>query len=400
MREKFEQLRDLVNEILRLMDEQNAPVEEAPTLGVLDLTSSLLEVGDSNWVQRIDDGRSVGVKFFPNGMVNNPEGPATWTLDGRKLTIKWPQGDAPGGAWVDTCVLSEDGRAYRGKNQDGVGITGTRRVLKKAPGGSPEGTEGEFKLLKEMLEEDRWPEATYTFQVADENLESDKEERAEGIAGILLPSLEGKRFLDFGCGEGHVAKFASREAGLSVGFDIVTSGALEWERKSSNFLLTTDLEAVRDQGPYDVVLMYDVIDHVENMAATLSQAKDLLSEKGEMVIRCHPWTSRHGSHLYKKKNKAFMHLVFTANELELLGLALEPNQGLLYPLESYDSAIASAGLKKAREHQQDTQEVDLFFHDEPLVKSRVMRTFGINEWTDDSPVYQMSLCFVDYVLKK
>ena len=49
---------------------------------------------------------------------------AIWLLEGSSLTVRWPSPRAPGGAWIDRCTLSQDGRSYTGTNQQGVPIRG------------------------------------------------------------------------------------------------------------------------------------------------------------------------------------------------------------------------------------------------------------------------------------
>lgn len=263
--------------------------------------------------------------------------------------------------------------------------------------------EKEFDMLKRLLDSDKWPSAVFQSQIADENSETDKRERAEGISDILLPPLQGKKFLDFGCGEGHIAEYNSKIAELSVGYDIKksTKSLFDWEELKEKLLLTTDFAKVQAEGPYDVILIYDVLDHVENesMEDVLSKAKSVLSPNGNVYLRCHPWSSRHGSHLYRKMNKAFLHLVFNDEELRTLGLEIEPNQKVLYPIRTYFNAIESAGLEKQSEPEIDTQEVESFFSENPLVRSRILKTFNLNQWKDEEPKFQLSQCFLDYILK-
>lgn len=261
--------------------------------------------------------------------------------------------------------------------------------------------ESEFKLLKSLLESDRWPEAVFSAQIADDNSESDKAERAEGISDILLPPFAGKKFLDFGCGEGHVAKYVSGEASMSVGYDVNKAGSFDWEIKEERFLLTTDFEKVVSEGPYDIILIYDVLDHsLTDPLDVLSKAKSVLADEGRIYLRCHPWTGRHGGHAYRKINKAFVHLALSEEELDLLGVKIEHNRKILFPIKTYNKAIDEAGLERESEPEIDTQEVESFFEENPLVKSRILSSFGIDEWTLDRPVFQMSQCFLDYVLKK
>jgi tetratricopeptide (TPR) repeat protein len=71
-------------------------------------------------------GRPQEITLLRSGKINDESSRATWTLQGRILTLTWPNGDAPDGAWVDTCQVSEDGSSYAGKNQQGAEIYGTR----------------------------------------------------------------------------------------------------------------------------------------------------------------------------------------------------------------------------------------------------------------------------------
>jgi SAM-dependent methyltransferase len=264
--------------------------------------------------------------------------------------------------------------------------------------------EEEFGVLKGLLESDQWPEAVFSAQIADENSEQDKEERAQGIADIILPPMEGKSFLDFGCGEGHVAKYLSKEARVSVGYDIEKSqrSKLPWDHKDGNFLLTSDFEKVVAEGPFDVILMYDVVDHVKDMTPSemLLKAASVLAPEGRIFMRCHPWCGRHGGHLYRSTNKAFVHLVFNSDELEALGIRPESNLGVVKPLKTYGDIIKDAGLANDSEPEIDNQEVEDFFRDTPVVRDRILKAWGVDKWEQDPPSFQMSQCFVDYVLKK
>lgn len=263
--------------------------------------------------------------------------------------------------------------------------------------------EAEFKVLKSLLDSTDWPEAVFGAQIADENSESDKAERAEGVSDMLLPPFSGKKFLDFGCGEGHVAKYVSGEAAISIGYDIARNklSQFDWEKKDGSFFLTTDFENVVSEGPYDIVMIYDVLDHSsEDPSEVLLKAKSVLAEDGKIYLRCHPWTGRHGGHAYRKINKAFVHLVLEEDELEEMGVSLEWNRKTMSPISTYNKAIEEADLARESEPEVDTQEVESFFEENALVKARILKAFGLNEWTVERPVFQMSQCFLDYVLKK
>ena len=262
----------------------------------------------------------------------------------------------------------------------------------------------DFGILKELLHSDKWPEAVLEVQIADDNSETDKQERAESIVDLLLPPLKGKKFLDVGCGEGHVAKYVSHEASVSVGYDLRKSpqSCFEWDKKDGSFFLTTNFSVVESEGPYDTILIYDVLDHLESddMGAFMTKIKSVLKDDGKIYMRCHPWSGRHGGHLYKKVNKAFVHLVFTEQELKLMGLEPEFNRKALLPLATYHEALESAGLAEEAKPEIDTQEVEPFFRDDALVRGRILKLFDVQDWRVEKPEFQMSQCFVDFILRK
>jgi len=260
----------------------------------------------------------------------------------------------------------------------------------------------EFEELKKTLVSSDWPESVLEFQIVDDNSEQEKMDRAEGVVDILIQQdLKNKKFLDFGCGEGHMAKYASTQCSASVGYDIIKSNNENfiWEEKQENFLLTTDLEKVKENGPYDVILIYDVIDHCEKASDLLIQASTFLSEKGEIYLRCHPWCSRHGGHLYRQINKAFVHLVFSKNELIEIGYKVDESikTKVLYPILSYKKIIETAGLKM-NEPELERQNVEDFFKNNELVSNRIKKSVPLSN--SEFPEFQLSLCFLDYILTK
>lgn len=255
--------------------------------------------------------------------------------------------------------------------------------------------------LKKVLDSCEWPRAVPDFQIADEASEKDKTERAEGIYEMILPSLSGKKFLDFGCGEGHVANYASKSADFSVGYDTIRNprSIFEWDNKKDKFLLTTDFSKVESEGPYDTILIYDVLDHAQDPKEVLAKAKSVLAEDGRIYVRTHPWTSRHGGHAYRKINKAFVHLVFTEEELRSMGVELEHNVKSMRPVDNFNSWLEGSGLKKSTDPELDQQQVEPFFKENPIIRKRILDNFGIEEWTEGLPEWQMSQCFWDYVLE-
>ena len=139
----------------------------------------------------------------------------------------------------------------------------------------------------------------------------------------------------------------------SVGYDPHSS----LPNSDGKCYFSNDFEKVREEGPFDIVLMYDVLDHLNgfegmdstaianHMSEVLSQVKLVTHENSKIYLRCHPWCSRHGGHLYNSLNKAFAHVVFSKSELEDMGYEVEDVAKVIMPRATYDAAIRDAGLK-------------------------------------------------------
>ena len=68
--------------------------------------------------------------------------------------------------------------------------------------------------------------------------------------------------------------------------------------------------------------------------ALLNQVKSVCGPQTKIFTRCHSWMSRHGSHIYKQLNKAWVHLFFTEDELVKMGLKLDFTFKYFFPLKT------------------------------------------------------------------
>jgi hypothetical protein len=68
------------------------------------------------------------IELVADGSILNARGvkTGTWSLRGTTLVLRWPNKQAPGGAWLDTVKLSPNWQHYNGKNQGGVVVHGAR----------------------------------------------------------------------------------------------------------------------------------------------------------------------------------------------------------------------------------------------------------------------------------
>ena len=248
----------------------------------------------------------------------------------------------------------------------------------------------ETNHLIDLLFSPEWPEAVPDFMICGNN-EKDKRERAEGVLNYISCDLENKKFLDFGCGEGHVVDEVSKSASFSIGYDINPLGLL-WECKEKNYILSSDFNLVKQNSPYNIILLYDVLDHVEFPEKVLSDISSLCSEETKVIVRCHPWMSRHGGHLYEKINKAWMQLVFTEEELKNMGYNMPFMQKIYHPLGVYNSWFDNSNFRIIKSSIIKSG-VESFFR-----RSKIMSRLPIDKFRGNFPDFQMSQCFDDYIL--
>lgn len=258
----------------------------------------------------------------------------------------------------------------------------------------------EFEELVATLHSDKWPEAVNKYLICDQNNPEEKLIRGRGILEFTVGGeIKGTKFLDFGCGEGYSTQVAAqKEALISVGYDVKESP--NWHTvQSDNLLFTQDWSKVVENGPYDTILCFDVIDHsYEEPKLLLDKMKSVLSENGKLYLRTHPWTSRHANHFYHTLNKAYIHLVFTPEELKFINpewnatSQFEFNIGITKPVITYKNLVENA--KFTIEHVREMKEEVEQFFTTPVIAKRIQTMTKMNSF----PEFQMSLQFIDYVL--
>lgn len=248
----------------------------------------------------------------------------------------------------------------------------------------------------DLVQSPQWPLAVETELICEATSNEDKKERAEGILDITGWDFQSKSFLDFGCGEGHTIP-AAKKAAKAIGYDPAESGDARWEHSLDGRCLTTDFGRVQKEGTFDFILLYDVLDHTTYPQNVLNQAAALLSPGGMMFVRNHPWISRHGGHLYRHLNKAFVHILLSKEELKTLNVPVDETvQKIIHPKGTYESWFKSAGLTKVRERLH-TEPVERFFQT-GIAKQKFDVIYAESRKKGWKPEHNYT--FMDYVLTK
>jgi 2-polyprenyl-3-methyl-5-hydroxy-6-metoxy-1,4-benzoquinol methylase len=256
-----------------------------------------------------------------------------------------------------------------------------------------------FDLCKLLIEDPNFPDAVDQTLICDPSNENEKIERATSLIEVYVDELiEGKSFLDFGCGDGHVASVAlNKNPKISIGYDINENAFNKDILQNNPNLLTTNWDQVAEN-QYDVILFYDVLDHVkdESMLSVLEKLKSVLAPEGKIYARMHPFVSRHSTHYYHTANKAFLHLIFNDEELEQI-YGKKPDchiNKVFYPIRTYTDLFNKSKFTVASKNIIEN-EVEDFFKNNKIIADKIMKRFNASEL----PLVQMGMSFIDFVLK-
>lgn len=88
--------------------------------------------------------------------------------------------------------------------------------------------------------------------------------------------------------------------------------------------------------PYDHILIYDHLEHIHDPINILKSASQQLSYNGIIHLWCHPYTSKHGGHLFEL-NKAYSHILL--NKCGIFTHKILDN-----PINYYDKLISKTDL--------------------------------------------------------
>jgi len=273
------------------------------------------------------------------------------------------------------------------------------QVVEKAvdPALSPEQIEARKQHIEDLMSIDCWPPAIEDYLVADVTKE-DQINRANCVLDWMIDRpVEGLDFLDFGTGDGWIARQAlTRGVNSSTGYDVEESP--NWAT-IDEVKFTTNAEEL-GAGSYDVIMLYDVLDHCQDPVGVMQQVKGLLKFGGVVFIRCHPWTSKHATHAYKQGlNKAYVHLFMTWDEMNVVLGEEKPmfTRVEKNPLEAYRWWFHEFNIVKERIVKGEP--ISQFFLVESF-KELIAQEQELNEDQIKDFFKDMEMDFVDYILEK
>lgn len=136
--------------------------------------------------------------------------------------------------------------------------------------------------------------------------------------------VSGKRVLDFGCGTGelafHISHLGAAEiVGIDLNEEAITSGeqrAAKEHLPIIPYFMTGDPNKIPlSDGACDLVLCFDVLEHIYEPEAILKEWKRVLSDKGKIFIWWQPYYHPYGNHLMAYMPIPWAHALFSDKTL-------------------------------------------------------------------------------------
>ena len=251
------------------------------------------------------------------------------------------------------------------------------------------------KHIEDLKAIDCWPTAVPAFMAESAMSDDENINRANSVLDTILDrDVEDLTILDFGCGEGWITKeLKKRDVKEVVGYDIVTSSTWAHMNQVKFFTSYSDLP----KNHFDIVILYDVLDHSHNPIDVMQQVHSLLKLGGTVYVRCHPWTSKHAMHLFKQGvNKAYWHLFLTQEELERNHGPVMFTRKEMNPLDSYRWWFNNFDIKKEVLIKEPIHE--FFFV--PAFQQLLSTEQGVPLEQIDEFLAKLEIQFVDFKLVK
>jgi SAM-dependent methyltransferase len=112
-------------------------------------------------------------------------------------------------------------------------------------------------------------------------IEKNFEERLDQIAALSPP---GRRLLEIGAAYGLFLKVARERGWEARGVDISADCAEQAMRVSGAEVIAGDISSMKLEGTFDVVVMFDVFEHLRDPRACLQRVREILAPGGLVVI--------------------------------------------------------------------------------------------------------------------
>lgn len=114
-------------------------------------------------------------------------------------------------------------------------------------------------------------------------------------------SIKNKKILDVGCGQGALSYILTKEKAKAFAVDNSEKALKEAKKlcKGVNFIKSKSEKLPYRDNFFDMVVLFYVLEHVNNLKDTLKECKRVLKKGGYLCIEFPPYYSLTGHHLYR-----------------------------------------------------------------------------------------------------
>lgn len=223
---------------------------------------------------------------------------------------------------------------------------------------------------------------------------------SQTIKELVRESVEDKTVLDFGSYDPNFSRIMKKNFGAKqvVSYDVNACQGINTSETEKNLLYTENFKLVKQWAPFDVIVLNDIIDHLDKPVHWLSQLGSLANKGvGKIYARCHPMTSRNGTHISEQMNKAFLHLIFSERELATLGVSSRTTRKILDGPATYRKMFEESGLKVVSEDIKK-KDVEMFFLQNEKIVKRINNSLGLSENDSFRLLNIIETNYIDYEL--
>jgi len=106
------------------------------------------------------------------------------------------------------------------------------------------------------------------------------------VRQIAVNGAPDYRVLEAGCGTGNTLRVLERacQSGMVVGMDLFREGLQYAQRRTSCSLVHGDINALPFKGPFDLICLLDVLEHIRDDVAVLGSLREVLSRSGVLLL--------------------------------------------------------------------------------------------------------------------
>lgn len=167
---------------------------------------------------------------------------------------------------------------------------------------------------------------------------------------LLSKSLENQlpvNHLDYGCGTGHFINYTSKKGWKSIGFEPDNRA-----NNQHNKLITNDISSITSIESFDIITLFHVLEHIDNLTETMSLLLSKLRTNGILVLAL-PNHNSHDAKYYKQHWAGYdlpRHLYhFNQDSIQSLclkhGIKIEQTVPMIF--DSYYVSILSEKYKRS-----------------------------------------------------